>query len=424
MKLDRTTIVSALLFTVANGAFGAIPLFLLPWLTRVLSPTEYGLVAMFTILMQLFSALTGLSVQGAVGIRFFKGDEIDFPRYVGSCFVVLACSTLCVIVLSLVAMPLLERFTMLPAQWILAAIVVSSCQFIIQIQLAIWQAQRAAAKFAALRLGQVAIDIAASITIVIALGYAWEGRPIGVMVASSLVATWAVYRLTANGWIRFPASRAYVSDALRFGIPLVPHALGGMLIALADRLIITNILGLAEAGVYTVAVQIGLAILLVADGLNRTVSPWLFENLKDDNPATKLKIVKIVYAFLAIMMAVGVLAGVAAYYLLPLLVGDAFGAAASFMPVIAFGQAVGGMYLMMSNFVFYASATARLAVVTLSAGILNLGLSYILIQSIGVHGAPYAFLAAQVTLFIGTSLLAIRVTDLPWLGRRRTRGVF
>lgn len=417
MLLNRATLTSAILFTVANGAFGAIPLFLLPWLTRVLSPTEYGLVAMFTIVTQLFSALTGLSVQGAVGIRYFKRDEIDFPRYVASCMTVLAGSTFLVIAIALAAMPIAERLTMLPAKWIVAAIVVSSCQFVIQIQLAIWQSERVAAKFAVIRLGQVAIDITASISIVIALGYAWEGRPIGVMIASGAIAAWAFYRLMANGWLRFFGTRDYIIDALRFGVPLVPHALGGMLIALADRLIITNILGLADAGVYTVAVQIGLAVLLVADGMNRTIAPWIFERLKSDDPAEKNRIVKVVYGFLAIMALGGLLAGAISYYLLPFVAGDAFAAAAFFMPVIALGQAVGGMYLMMSNFVFYAGATARLAVVTLTAGALNIGLSYVLVRTFGAQGAPYAFLLAQLILLAGTSLLAFRVSDLPWFGR-------
>lgn len=422
MLLNRATLLSALLFTVANGAFGAVPLILLPWLTRILSPTEYGFVAMFTIVTQFFSALTGLSVQGAVGIRYFKRDEIDFPRYVASCMTVLVGSTLLVIASTIATMPVVERLTLLPAIWILAAIVVSSCQFVIQIQLAIWQSERAATKFAAMRLGQVAIDITASTSLVIALGYAWEGRPIGVMIASGTIAVWALHRLMSNGWLKFPGTRAYIVDAARFGVPLVPHALGGMLIALADRLIITNLLGLADAGIYTVAVQIGLAVLLLADGMNRAVAPWIFEKLKSDDPADKVRIVKVVYAFLAVMALGGLMAGIITYYLLPLIAGDAFGAAASFMPLIALGQAIGGMYLMMSNFVFYASATARLAVVTLTAGLLNIGMSYILIRSIGLQGAPYAFVTAQLVLLAGTLLLAVRVSDLPWFGRRNLKG--
>ncbi|UYO40508.1 oligosaccharide flippase family protein [Rhodopseudomonas palustris] len=416
MLLNRATLISALLFTIANGAFGAIPLFLLPWLTRILSPTEYGLVAMFTIMMQLFSAVTGLSVQGAVGIRYFKRDQIDFPRYVASCLTVLVASTFLVMATVIVTMPVLERLTMLPAAWIVAAIVVSSCQFVIQIQLAIWQSERAASKFAGLRLSQVAIDITASVSLVILLGYAWEGRPIGIMIASLAAALFALHRLSAKGWLRFPASREHMVDALWFGVPLVPHALGGMLIALADRFIITNFLGLAEAGIYTVAVQLGLAVLLLADGMNRAVGPWIFETLKKDDPATQIRVVRVVYAFLAIMAFGGMVAGVISYYLLPLIAGDAFSAAASFMPVIALGYAIGGMYLMMSNFVFYAGATARLAVVTMTAGLLNIGMSYIFVSRLGLQGAPYAFLAAQLLLFAGASLLAIRVSRLPWFG--------
>lgn len=415
MLLSRATILSALLFTFANGVFGAVPLFLLPWLTRVLSPTEYGLVAMFTILTQLVSALTGLSVQGAVGIRYFQRDEIDFPRYVASCLVVLAGSTLVVLALAAATMPLIERLTQLSSGWIILAIVVSSAQFVIQVQLSIWQASRQPMKFAALRLGQVGVDVLASLSLVIALGYAWEGRPLGVAMGFAFAAVLAAYRLFAAGWLRFPADRKQMTDALRFGLPLVPHALGGMLIALSDRLVITNLLGLAEAGIYTVAVQIGLAVLLVADGVNRTVSPWIFEQLKLQDDDANIRIVRLVYGYLLLMLAGGAIAGSIAAYLMPLLAGDEFGAAAQLIPYIAFGQAIGGMYLMVSNFVFYAGATGRLAMITLSAGLANIALSYLLISRFGLAGAPIAFVFAQTILFLGAWLLAAKAIPLPWL---------
>ena len=141
-------------------------------------------------------------------------------------------------------------------------------------------------------------------------------------------------------------------NALRFGVPLIPHALGGMLISLADRLMIANLVGVAEAGIYTVSVQVGLVVLLLADGINRTVSPRIFELLKQDTSAANVQIVKIIYAFFAVMMVGGLVGAVVAFYALPLITGSAFGAAAAFVPSIAIGQATGGMYYMVSNLVF------------------------------------------------------------------------
>src|SRR5690606_13004257 len=89
----RSLLGPALIYAVSNGLAAGLPLLLLPILTRTLTPDEYGLVAMFSVVVTAFGALTGLSVHGAVSMRYFDRDSLDFPRYVGSCLAILAVST-------------------------------------------------------------------------------------------------------------------------------------------------------------------------------------------------------------------------------------------------------------------------------------------------------------------------------------------
>ena len=72
-------------------------------------------------------------------------------------------------------------------------------------------------------------------------------------------------------------------EALNFGVPLIPHVIGGFSIAAADRFIINEKLGLAAAGIYLVAVQLGMGMGLIADACNKAFVPWLYEQLKLDD---------------------------------------------------------------------------------------------------------------------------------------------
>jgi Na+-driven multidrug efflux pump len=73
------------------------------------------------------------------------------------------------------------------------------------------------------------------------------------------------------------------------------------------------------------------------------------------------------------------------------------------------------MYLMVTNYVFYAGKTAQLAIVTLISGLFNVGVSYLLIRAHGVIGAAQAFAAAQALLFVLTWFVAQRARPMPWL---------
>jgi O-antigen/teichoic acid export membrane protein len=67
----------------------AIPFALLPILTRHLSPTEYGEVAMLTTLVGALGAFVGLNVVGAAGRKYFDGDNgrDELRWFIGACAV-------------------------------------------------------------------------------------------------------------------------------------------------------------------------------------------------------------------------------------------------------------------------------------------------------------------------------------------------
>jgi len=65
----------------------AIPLILLPILTRKLTPDEYGIVAMFQLTVSVIYPFIGLNLEGSIARKYYDQDETDFPSYIGTCFV-------------------------------------------------------------------------------------------------------------------------------------------------------------------------------------------------------------------------------------------------------------------------------------------------------------------------------------------------
>lgn len=404
-----------MIYAFANGIAAGLPLLLLPVLTRTMTPDEYGIVAMFSVVVTAFGALTGLSVHGAISMRYFDRDGVDFPRYIGSCLAILAVSGSTTFLLAALLSPLLTSATNLSLPVLLIAVVMSCAQFLVQTRLAVWQSAKRAWSFGSFRLGQASLELSLSLLLVLGLGLAWQGRIAGMVVAAVALAILAIISLARDSLIGWPPSGEYVRHALKFGLPLVPHIVGGMLLTVTDRLMISSIVGVAETGIYMVAVQVGLAIGLLTDAMNRAVAPWLIETLQHRNAQRDFVIVRLSYVYAGTLLCGALLVGWAAPLLTGVIAGPEFQAAASLIGTIAIGYAFGGMYMLVVNYIFYAEKTARLALVTLTIGIINVGLSYLLLVSNGLAGAAQAFAFSQALLFLATWWLAHRVHPMPWL---------
>src|SRR5688572_11776955 len=70
----------------------SLPFFLLPVMTRFLSPEDFGKVAMFTVAVNLTVPLVGFRADSAIGRQYFERDTIDFANYITNCFYILLAS--------------------------------------------------------------------------------------------------------------------------------------------------------------------------------------------------------------------------------------------------------------------------------------------------------------------------------------------
>jgi O-antigen/teichoic acid export membrane protein len=405
---------SAGIYTGSNIVTAAIPFMLLPVLTRVLSPADYGIVAMFGIMVSVFSAFTGLGTQGAIEVRYFDTSRAALPKYVTGCMVILACSTLVLLLVSVLFGSALEAFSGVPRNWLLTAVLVAAMQFVVLVRLSLWLVARRPLQYGVMQIGQSALNAGLSLFCVLALGLAWRGRTYGIAAASAVTMLTAAWSLRKEGWLQWQIVPEHIRAALRFGVPLIPHTLGALLIAAVDRIMVTNLLDIRQTGIYTVALQVGMLLSLTTGAFNRAYAPWLFERLKSGDHEGKVAIVRNTYIYFITLSVATVMLGYLAPLMLSVLVGSAFRGGAGVIGYVAAGFAFGGMYYMVTNYVFFAGATARLAFITLASGVVNVLVTYALVRWYGLQGAGIGFAVSQGILFAGTWRLASKVHPMPW----------
>lgn len=407
------------IYLVASSVSASIPFVLLPILTRYLTPTEYGEVAMFTVLISLFSAFCGLSVNGAANRKYFdfREERSKLAEYIFMCTVILLFSSLALFIVVLVLEVYISQFLELSSEWIILAVPVSALSFLIKLRLGQWQVDKKPINYGVFQICQSVLNAGLSIFFVVILHMGVSGRIYGILIATTLFSLFAFYLLAKDKLLKITWKPQMANEAVRFGVPLIPHVLGMFLITSVDRIVITSKLGLADAGIYMVAIQLSLAVNLILTAVNQTFVPWLFERLKLNIDSKKIIIVKVTYGYYT-LLSVGVVLGFwIGDDILRILVGSDYFKAAELIAWVILGQAFHGGYLMVTNYLFYAKRTGVLSGITISLGLLNVLLLFVLIHEFGILGAVWAFCISKFIQWLITWYVANKIIKMPWLLR-------
>lgn len=413
----NTFLAGSAVYLISNILNAAIPFALLPVLTRYLSPEEYGQVAMFQSLLGALAALIGLSLQGAAGRKFYDGNLAanDLKEFIGSCLQILLATTLITVSALYLFSGKFSNWLGLEPEWVLFAALTTAATVVAQIRLGQWQVRKKAKSYGALQVSKSLLNLGLSLLLVVVFLWGADGRIVAQIVAAGSFALLALWLLKRDGLLQFFVWRPdYIREALRFGVPLIPHVGGMFLLTTVDRFVINSELGLADAGIYMVAVQFGMAVSLVFDAINKAYVPWLFERLKRDIETEKRQIVRFTYGWFAVILLGAGIGFILGPWLITLVAGEGYSRAGDVVGWIIMGHVFNGMYLMVTNYIFFSKRTGLLSLVTIFSGLLNLILLLLLIKNFGLQGAAYAFSIAMALRFFLTWGVAQKRHSMPW----------
>lgn len=391
----------------------AIPFLLLPVLTRYLTTTDYGIVAMFTLLVGIVVPVIGLATNASI-LRYFYKEDIDFPVFVTNGLFIVLGGTVVVALIFIIFPELISKYTGLPRSWLFLVVLVGAGQMIIEMVTNIWMALKKPWFYGIFRILLTACNLGLSVLLIVKYHYGWQGRLIGMGAAVVVFALIGFYILWKNRLIKPELNKYYLKLSLKYSSPLVFHLLSGLVLSMIDRLFITNMIGLKETGIYTVGYQIGMMLGVLAAAFSNAWTPWLFEKLKEGHARIKVRIVNMSYVFMAAMLVLALLMTISAPWFMKLFVGKDFYAATKFIGWVSLGYAFSGMYAIVSKYILYAERTVWLSIMTVSSALLNIGLNFILIKKNGAIGAAQATALTMLVVFIATWGIAIKAYPMPW----------
>jgi len=383
-------------------------------MTRYLTPTDYGIVATFSVLLAVMTVFVGLSMDGAVEVNFFKLNRDELREYIGNAFFILLSNFLLALTIVYILKPYFSFFTKFPEDWILLIVIIALFQSTSAIVIVLWRVEQKPLPYGLFQISRTILKVSLSLVFVVLLVWGWQGRLLGEIITSIVFGLLSIFIIIKRKYITISFNKKYIKDALFFGVPLIPHALGGWIITGIDRIFINSMVNVAATGLYSVGYQIGAIIGLLAYSFNLAWIPFLYGKLKENNYSTKEKIVKFTYLYIGVIIFLVLALSFIAPYFLKIFVSKDFYFAYKYVFWIALGHAFQGMYFMVVNYIFYVKKTYILAWITFFSAGTNIVLNYFFIQANGAIGAAQATTVTFFIQFVMVWILSSKVYKMPW----------
>jgi O-antigen/teichoic acid export membrane protein len=371
----------------------AIGLISIPIFTRLLSPEEYGVYAIFLSFVAVMNIISSLNMHTSVD-RYYFEEKGNFASFVGSNIFFVLLFQLLLIVYCLFWGDWIKSFFEISDWMFWLGIIASLSTFYYNVLVAILKVQKRSFEFSVISVSKnLFIFILSIIWVVFLPATGAMGRIYGYVIATLFFLIYALYKLIKLS--NFQIQYDYIKYSALFALPLVPHSLSKFILATFDRVMINKITGVSDVGLYTLAYQIGSLIAIVISAVSSSLVPFFYEKMNDKDYGA-IKEIADKYSSYICFFALNLI--IYSGELLAIVADEAYAQSAEVIPIVTMSYVMIFFYSFYANYSFYYKRTIAISLSTLLAGVINILLNSIFIPRYGYQAAAYTTLLSYLAL--------------------------
>lgn len=382
---------AALWFLICSFLQKSVSMITTPIFTRLLSTDEYGEFNVFNSWMGIISIFVTLNLTGGVYeqglIKYSDKRKIYASSLQGLTAVMMICWTVIYILFrgfwnSIFSLTAVQMLAMLVIIW-------SSAVF------GFWAGeQRVEYKYRELVAVTICTSVLSPVLGIIFVTHSDDkatARILGVAVVNLTVYSVLFAIQMIRGKVFY--SKTFWKYSLRFNLPLIPHYLSQTVLSNSDRIMIRDMAGESEAGIYGLAYSIALIMALFNTAIMQTISPWIYQKIKDRK---EKDIAPVAYSTLILIAVVNLVLIILAPEIVAIFAPQEYYEAIWVIPPVSMSVFFIYIYDLFAKFAFYFEKTKFIMAASAAAAISNLILNYIFIPKFGYIAAGYTTLACYI----------------------------
>jgi O-antigen/teichoic acid export membrane protein len=395
---------------------------LTPLFTHLLIPAESGVVQTVYACVGFFAVVYGLGLDVAylrLGRRDGKPDDAAFTGAWGT-VVVLAFAVSGLIHLfatpaaAAIGIPVEFATIVRYAAWILA---VDAAALIPYTEL---RGSHHAGTYAGIKIVNIVMTLALSWIFVRRMQMGVSGVFLANLVAScaslAMLSPVLISRLAAP-------DRERMRSMLAFGLPLAVAGIGSMVVQVADRPLMTRLIGgsegLSMSGIYGSCYKLGIFMMLIVNMFDQAWKPFVLERAEREGVDRLIARVLTYFAVISCWAFLGIAFFVDGFVKSPLfhghaLFGPAYWSGLPIVPIVTLGYLFNGLYYVMLAPLMIDKRMTSVGIATWIGALINIGMNILVIPRWGMMGAAWATCVAYIAMAAAVWHLGRRTRQTPY----------
>ncbi len=388
------------------GSFASlIGILTVPYLTRALTPEEYGVIGLFMSVLYFLAPALSISSLGLVSINKVNLESKKYQNFADQYISLLLVSSLVVIGIFIFPSLFFEDYKII----IFCLPVVALFQSLSSMHSSELVQDKRAIIFGGYTILNASMLICITYASISIFKLGWQGRILA-LVASESIILMVRYRLTFKSLrnYQFRLSKVFLTEILKFGAPLLILLVAAWVFNEADRFIILSYLSLSDVGIYTASYSLGMAVNVLNNAMTNTIAPTIYGLLKEKRGKKTLR--KLSFFYSIFILSISLVTALLFYNFGELFLGAGFekGIWVTCIVLIAFG--FNGMYRTVGLPLDYLKKNVLKTVNFSVAAIFNLVISIALFDAIGFLAPAIGTLIAFILLYLTTLFFNIKHT--------------
>lgn len=402
---SENSAVAAIWYLFGTFLVQGINFFMIPVFTNLMSVSNYGMLSLCTMWVNIFCTFITLQVHGSINNAILEFGEPEIDKYVSSIQFVELISFACFFIIGLIFNAFFSLILRIPQNIFLILLITSFFQSCIQLQLSKFIAERKHKKYFLLSLIFTILTASLSVLgiIVQESSTKYYGKIYGNFMSATIIGTFVFIDIVMHG--KTFLKKEYVSFCLSLTLPLILHGLAQIILGQSDRYMLKMFAknGDYSVGIYSYAYTLGSIINVLWLAFNYAWVPWYYKK-REINDSFSIK--KIACYYFLIFTALTICFLMIAPEVIKIMTPKSYWNGINIIPLIVIGYYFMFLYSFPVNFEFYCKSTLWISVGTFFAAIINILLNYLLIPRYNEYGSAFATLVSYIALFIFHYIIA------------------
>ncbi|MDO4965270.1 MAG: oligosaccharide flippase family protein [Lachnospiraceae bacterium] len=397
MSNTNKVLKSGIWYTISSVAIRAVAIITTPIYTSMLTPDDYGIANTFNFWIEMFNIITCLCVVYSIGRAKIDFKE-KFDEYMSALQGLSSSFAFLVLIFAFIFRDTISVLIKYEVPLVIVLFVYLCVYPSVEYMLQKCRYEYKYKENISISLITCFGTIIFSVALILLFNdKRYFGKIIGSILPTFLLGVFFYFKILLKGKTFF--KKEYWVYALKFGLPMIPHALALVALAQIDRIMIRDLKGDAAVGLYTFGYSFATLLAIFTNAIGQAWLPWFNEQLDAGNK-DKIKDIQKKLVLLGIFLTIGFITVAPEALMILSPRAKAYWVAKWVIPPVALGTLAQYFYTNYVNIELFYKKTPIIAASSIVAAVVNCILNAIAIPRFGYISAAYTTLISYLFLML------------------------